>query len=140
MRLTARARNAVAAMADLAANGGAGPVALRDIAERQRLPLPFLEQIFAQLRRAGLVDSRRGAAGGYALTAPGAAVSVAAIVRAVDEEIRTTACVPSEGVSCRGTQARCLTHSLWHDLDCLIEAYLERVTVADVLAGASAAK
>ncbi|WP_370338820.1 Rrf2 family transcriptional regulator [Parvularcula marina] len=138
MKLTSRARNAVAAMADMAAFGGDVPVPLSDIAVRQGLSLAFLEQIFGQLRKAGLVTSRRGAGGGYLLAQSSAEISVGAIVDAVDEEIRSTACVPGAATGCTGSSTRCLTHKLWHGLDREIETYLGGITLADIAAGANA--
>ena len=117
-------------MADLAAHQAAGPVSLRAVAERQALSLAFLEQVFLRLRRAGLVESRRGAAGGYVLARGADAVSLADIVAALDEAPRTTACQP--GTTCTGTSARCLTHGLWRDLDGHIEGFLAARTLADL--------
>ena len=134
MKLTARARIAVTAMADIAAFGAGAPVPLRDVAERQQLSLAFLEQVFGKLRRAGLVDSRRGARGGYVLARGADEVSLAAVVAAVDETLRTTACQP--GTTCTGSSARCLTHGLWADLDGHVEAFLASRTLADVAEGA----
>lgn len=136
MKLTSKARNAVAAMADIAVCGGKVPVSLSDIATRQNLSLAFLEQIFSRLRKAGLVESRRGVGGGYLLGAAAADISIGEIVRAVDEEIRSTACHPGATIGCTGTSARCLTHQLWSGLDREIENYLDGVTLADVAAGA----
>lgn len=138
MKLAAKARMAVTGMADLVAFGGGDPVPLSSIAERQRLSLAFLEQVFAKLRRAGLVESRRGASGGYVLARPADEVSLADVVAAVEEEVRSTACQPGSGKSCTGASARCLTHRLWSDLDSHIDAWLTRHTLADVAARAHA--
>lgn len=136
MKLTSRARNAVAAMADIAAYGGNAPVSLADIAVRQGLSVAFLEQIFARLRKAGLVESRRGVGGGYLLAQDPADISVSMIVRAVNEEIRSTACVPGTNLGCTGTTARCLTHKLWRGLDLEIEDYLDGISLEGVAKGA----
>ncbi|NHK27788.1 Rrf2 family transcriptional regulator [Parvularcula flava] len=132
MKLTAKARYAVTALADIAAFGDDGPVALSDIAARQVISATFLEQLFAKLRKAGLVESRRGATGGYVLTAAPAEIRVSDIVRAVDEPIRTTACQPGEHIGCAGTTARCLTHDLWDELGRHIDVFLSSVTLADI--------
>jgi Rrf2 family iron-sulfur cluster assembly transcriptional regulator len=134
MRLTTKSRYAVQAMADLAAHQPARPVALSDIALRQGLSISYLEQLFAKLRRAGLVASNRGAAGGYGLARPAGAIRVADIVRAVDEEIRTTACKPGSNRSCNGTSARCVTHDLWDELGRQIDIFLNAITLEDVVA------
>lgn len=134
MKLTTRGRYAVQAMADIAAFGADGAVSLPEIAERQGLSAAYLEQLFAKLRRAGLVDSARGADGGYRLARAAGAISVSAIVDAVDEEIRTTAC-GGAATGCRGDGARCLTHDLWEELGRQIERFLGAVTLDDIVAG-----
>ncbi len=133
MKLTTKGRYAVAAMADLAAIGGEEPVALSDIALRQGISLSYLEQLFAKLRRAGLVTSARGVAGGYALSGAPGNIRIADIVEAVDEEIRTTACAPGGNIGCQGTTARCLTHDLWDELGRHIEIFLNAVTLDDII-------
>lgn len=132
MKLTTKGRYAVSALADIAATASDGPVSLSDIALRQGISLSYLEQLFAKLRRAGLVESVRGVSGGYALSAPASAIRVADIVAAVDEEIRTTACEPGSAIGCRGTSARCLTHDLWDELGRQIEIFLNAVTLEDI--------
>ena len=120
-------------MADIAATAGDAPVSLSDVALRQGISLSYLEQLFAKLRRAGLVSSARGVAGGYALTAAPAEIRVADIIDAVDEEIRTTACASKSTLGCQGTSARCLTHDLWDELGRQIEIFLNAVTLEDIL-------
>jgi Rrf2 family transcriptional regulator, iron-sulfur cluster assembly transcription factor len=135
VKLTTKGRYAVSALADIAAQGTAGgPVALSDVALRQGISLSYLEQLFAKLRRAGLVESARGVSGGYALTAPAADIRVADIVAAVDEEIRTTACATGSAIGCQGTSARCRTQDLWDELGRQIELFLNAVTLEDILA------
>lgn len=135
MKLTAKARTAVTAMADLAVAEPGRAVALSEIAERHILSLPFLEQIFSKLRRSGLVESRRGANGGYVLARPADEISASDVVRAIDVEIRSTACTPGEGTGCKGTGQRCLTHGLWASLDTLIDDYLAKVSLAQIASG-----
>ena len=96
MRLSTKGRYAVMAMADLAGNAGEGrPVALADIAERQDISLSYLEQLFAKLRRGGLVTSVRGPGGGYRLSRPSGELRIADIIVAVDEPIAATRCSPT---------------------------------------------
>lgn len=135
MKLTAKARVAVTAMADIAAYGGGAPVPLSDVARRQLLSVSFLEQVFGQLRRAGLVESRRGAKGGYVLARAADQVSLADVVAAVDETVRTTAC--RAGTTCTGGAARCLTHGLWRELDGHIEGFLASKTLEEIAGGAN---
>lgn len=133
MKLTTKGRYAVTAMADLAAHADGAPVGLGDIAERQGISLAYLEQIFARLRRAGLVFSARGVAGGYSLARAAREITVADVIAAADEEIRTTACERGSGLSCQGRSARCLTHDLWDELGRQIDVFLGAVSLEDVL-------
>lgn len=134
MKLNAKGRYAVMALCDLARHGTGKPLALADIAERQSISLSYLEQLFAKLRRAGIVNSVRGPGGGYLLARPDSEIAIADIIMAVDEPVRTTRCSPGQPLGCRGTPQRCLTHDLWDELGNQIYLYLASVTVADVLA------
>lgn len=122
------------AMADVAKNGVSAAVPISAVAERQKLSISYLEQIFLQLRRAGLVESERGRSGGYRLKRPSREITVAEIMRAVDEGTRMTRC--SEGVpgGCVGNQT-CITHELWHSLSAHIESFLTGVSLEEVVNG-----
>lgn len=133
MKLSTKGRYAVTAMTDLAAFGGDAAVPIRDIALRQGISIAYLEQLLGKLRRADLVESVRGAGGGYRLARLAADIRVADIIEAADEEIRTTACVPGASKGCLGSSARCLTHDLWDELGRQIEIFLNAVTLEDVL-------
>ncbi len=152
MRLSTRGRYAVMALAELAvrsrqelnADGrvaqGAGlppvlcsPVSLTDIAQAQHLSVAYLEQLFARLRRAGLVASARGPGGGYRLALPAERISVGAVIEAVDEPMTATRC-DSGDAGCLVGQ-RCLTHDLWHELGSQISLFLTNITLADVVEG-----
>lgn len=135
MRLSTKGRYAVMAMVDLARreDDAARAVALADIAARQEISLSYLEQLFARLRRRGLVTSARGPGGGYRLARGAAETSIADIVHAVDEPLRATRCGASKGCMIKGE--RCLTHDLWADLGARIEDYLASVSLADVASG-----
>jgi Rrf2 family protein len=138
MELNTKGRYAVMAMADLAKHGGDTSVPLSAIAERQRLSLDYLEQIFLKLRRSGLVESTRGRLGGYRLGRPAADISVAAVMSAVEEDTRMTRCTASE-TGCLGHE-RCLTHDLWTALGDQIETFLNGVSLQDVLEGLPVSK
>jgi Rrf2 family iron-sulfur cluster assembly transcriptional regulator len=136
MRLTTKGRYAVMAMADLTANAHVGTRArLADIADRQSIPLAYLEQLFSRLKKAGLVEGVRGPNGGYRLARPAEAVSVAEVIAAVDEPIATNACRAGGAIACTGKRERCLTHDLWAGLGRTINDYLGDVTLADIAAG-----
>lgn len=131
MRLTTKGRFAVTAMLDLALRGDKGPVTLAGISERQAISLSYLEQLFSRLRRHELVESVRGPGGGYYLARKPDAVSVADIIRAVDEPIDATQCGGKE--NCHD-EHRCLTHDLWTGLNAHIYEYLDGVTLATLVA------
>ncbi len=131
MRLTTKGRFAVTAMLDLALRQNRGPVTLAAISERQHISLSYLEQLFGKLRRAKLVSSVRGPGGGYNLAHPAQNISVAAIVRAVDEPLDATQCGGKE--NCHD-EKRCMTHDLWETLNAKMHEYLSSVTLADLVA------
>ena len=128
MRLTTKGRFAVTAMIDLALNSGDSPVTLAAISERQKISLSYLEQLFGKLRRYGLVESVRGPGGGYCLARPDADITIADVVRAVDEMLDATQCGGLQ--NCRQAQ-RCMTHELWSTLNDRIYEFLSSVTLAD---------
>ena len=145
MRLSTKGRYAVMAMADLAKNGRADgvqrAVSLAEIAARQEISLSYLEQLFARLRKSGLVQSVRGPGGGYRLAKDMRDTVVAEIVLAVDEPIRATRC--SGQGSPRGCMIggeRCITHNLWEDLGAEIRAYLAGVSLEDVVMNRTATR
>src|ERR1700744_6393987 len=138
MRLSTKGRYAVMAMADLAGHAGESgnavrPVALADIAERQDISLSYLEQLFAKLRRGGLVTSVRGPGGGYRLSRPSSELRIADIIVAVDEPIAATRCKTGSSKGCTKTGARCVTHDLWEELGQQIHVFLSSVSLADVV-------
>ena len=133
MKLSTKGRYAVMAMVDLDMHSDNKPISLADIAERQEISLSYLEQLFAKLRRGGLVKSVRGPGGGYLLARPGEETRISDVILAVDEPIRATRCTPGQPFGCRINKSRCMTHDLWEELGNQIYLYLSSVTVADVV-------
>ncbi|MER6124743.1 Rrf2 family transcriptional regulator [Streptomyces sp. NPDC001795] len=133
MRISARADYAVRAVLELAVRQDDGPVKAETIAATQGIPHKFLEGILGDLRRAGLVTSRRGGSGGYGLAREASAITVADVIRAVDGPI----------VSVRGERPTGLTYTgsaepllpLWIALRANVRKILEGVTVADIATG-----
>ncbi len=121
------------AMVDLAMHSDNKPISLADIADRQEISLSYLEQLFAKLRRGGLVRSVRGPGGGYLLAREDTETRISDIILAVDEPIRATRCTPGQPFGCRINKSRCATHDLWEELGNQIYLYLSSVTVADVV-------
>ena len=130
MRLTTKGRYAVTAMLDIALHAGERPTPLADIADRQGISQPYLEQLFGRLKRAGLVDSVRGPGGGYRLRQAPEAISVADVVGAVGEGVDATRC--GGAGDCQDGQV-CLTHELWSDLSMQIHLFLSRITLAGLV-------
>jgi Rrf2 family protein len=139
VELNTKGRYAVTAMADLAKFGAGAAVPLSAIAERQRISLAYLEQLFVKLRRAGLVMSERGRAGGYRLGRAADQISVAEIMRAVDEGVRMTRCGGEDAAPCVPGD-RCITHGLWDALGEQIAWFLDNVTLHDVVNGTAPAR
>ena len=123
------------AVADMAAQGDSMRSSLTDISKRQGISLSFLEQLFGKLRRAGIVDSQRGPAGGYVLADEAANLTLEKIIFAVDEDIKAHGCTPEAKIACTGKTDRCLTHNLWGALEDHIEQFLASITVQDVVDG-----
>lgn len=134
MILTTKGRYAVMAMVDLASRPQESMTGLADLAERQKIPQAYLEQIFARLKRAGIVESARGPGGGYRLAADAGAITIASIIDASEETIKITRCAGEDGGGCIAPQTRCLTHDLWEGLGAQIYAYLNTITLEDVCA------
>jgi len=130
VRLTTKGRYAVTAVLDLAIHQGRGPIALADIANRQGISLSYLEQLFAKLRKRGLVISVRGPGGGYNLAREPGAIYIAEVITAVDENVDTTRCGGAH--DCKG-DGPCLTHDLWMDLSDRIYGYLNDISLRDLV-------
>jgi Rrf2 family iron-sulfur cluster assembly transcriptional regulator len=133
VKLSTKGRYAVMALVDLASYSNGQPLALAEIAERQEISLSYLEQLFAKLRRGGLVKSVRGPGGGYLLARPAAETPISDVILAVDEPIRATRCTPGSPLGCRSNSTRCLTHDLWEELGNQIHLFLSSVSLADVV-------
>lgn len=130
MRLTTKGRFAVTAMIDLALRNQTGPVTLATISERQHISLSYLEQLFGRLRRQELVDSVRGPGGGYNIARPLDTISVADIIRAVDESLDATSCGGRENCA---EEQRCMTHDLWTTLNRKMYEYLSSVSLRELV-------
>ncbi|MGV9450921.1 RrF2 family transcriptional regulator [Streptomyces sp. NPDC003635] len=134
MRISARADYAVRAALELAVRHDDGPVKAESIATVQDIPHKFLEGILGDLRRAGLVDSRRGGNGGYRLAREASEITVADVIRAVDGPIVSVRGVRPTGLSYGGSAEPLLP--LWIALRANVRRILEGVTIADIAADA----
>ncbi|WP_439637230.1 Rrf2 family transcriptional regulator [Oceanicaulis sp.] len=132
MKLSTKGRYAVMAMVDLAQASLERPVPLGDIASRQEISLSYLEQLFAKLRRAGVVKSVRGPGGGYKLGRGLNETRISDIMLAVEEPVDVTRC-QGKAAGCLESGRRCVTHDLWDELSRHIHLFLSDVTLEDVL-------
>lgn len=139
MMFSTKAEYGVRVMAHLAACDERQPVALGSIAAAEGLPLAYLEHLVARLRRAELVESRRGAHGGYTLARPPAAISMAEVVGALEGDIAPVECIsadPNGDLVCsreRASSAPCPTKLLWTRVQGSIVRTLEEMTLADLV-------
>ena len=135
MNLNTKGRYAVMAVLDLALNSKDHPIALVNVAERQNVSLPYLEQIFSKLKNAGLVQGARGPGGGYTLAREPDAITIAHVLDAVGENIKTTRCAQPETGGCVTRGTHCVSHHLWQELGTHIHGFLSSITLADVTSG-----
>jgi Rrf2 family protein len=133
VRITAKADYAVRAAVELAAHGTGEPVKADLVAEAQSIPQNFLENILAELRRAGIVESRRGAAGGYRLGRPAEEISLADVIRAVEGPLANVRGMSPDTLEYAGSAER--LRDVWVALRASVRAVLEQVTLADVAKG-----
>lgn len=135
MKLGTKGRYAVMALVDLAETGSEHPKTLAEIAANQSISLSYLEQLFAKMRKRGVVKSVRGPGGGYKLSRPPGETRLSDIILAVDEPIKTTRCSPDTGRGCGPEGEKCSTHELWDALRQHILGFLAQVTLEDVVQG-----
>lgn len=132
MKMSTKGRYAVMAMIDIGINSKGKPVPLGDISDRQDISQEYLEQLFAKLRRAGLVASARGPGGGYVLAREACDIQMAEVIQAVDEELRVTRCDGDAVLGCVKGE-RCCAHDLWSSLGRQMMNFLESVSLEDVV-------
>lgn len=133
MKLSTKGRYAVVALADIALQQGDGLVTLGDIAKRQDISLPYLEQLFVKLRRADLVNSVRGPGGGYKLARPASDIRVVEILGAVDETIDAMHKGAGASGAASGSRAQSMTNRLWEGLSAHVYVFLHQTRLSDVV-------
>ncbi|MBQ4614659.1 MAG: RrF2 family transcriptional regulator [Akkermansia sp.] len=131
MRVSTKGRYALRMMIDLARIGEDLPVALRDIAKRQQIPIKYTENIMAMLLRAGMVKSTRGKAGGYRLQKAPSEYIVYDIIAAAEGNLAPVQCLDADSPACP-MQEQCATLPIWQGLDEAVRNYLSSFTLEDV--------
>jgi Rrf2 family iron-sulfur cluster assembly transcriptional regulator len=134
MKLSTKGRYAMVALADIALTSGDELVTLGEISERQDISLPYLEQLFVKLRRAGLVASVRGPGGGYRLAKLPSDIRVVDILSAVDETVDAMHKGAGASGALSGSRAQSLTNRLWEGLSAQVYVYLHQIRLSDVIA------
>lgn len=136
MKLSTKGRYALVALVDVSFNQTNGLVAINEVSRRQDISLPYLEQLFAKLRRHGLLTSVRGPGGGYKLAKAPKDIRIEEVLAAVDETIDalSTGAGAKGGVS--GTREQSLSNRLWEGLSAHVYVFLHRTTLADVIENA----
>lgn len=134
MDLSSRGKYATRALLDLCLHEEEGPVQIRDIAERQQIPLKYLEQILLSLKRMGVVQSRKGPGGGYLLAQPPHAITLGAVVRAMDGPLAPISCASVSGYAECGCPepATCGLRAVWKEARDALAAVLDQTTFADI--------
>lgn len=130
MKITSRERVGLRAMAELARHYGEGPIPLSQVAEVQDLPLPYLEQVAASLRRSGLLESTRGAHGGYTLARKPEHITVGDILRAVEGSLFSLDCMRDD--ACCARQPLCAARSVWESVLVRLHETLDSMSLADI--------
>lgn len=140
MRITSSVEYATRLMVTLAREHGRPPLSAERLAETDNVPVDYVSQLLAKMRRAGLVVGRRGSAGGYALSRPPADITLGQVVRAVDGTVFEDVCARYEAGSrdCRH-QSHCAISPVWSRLGAMVTRYFDGVTLAAILAETPAA-
>lgn len=131
MKISTKGRYALRVMLDLAIHYGEGYIPLRDIADRSNISLKYLEQIISMLNKAGYLQSSRGAGGGYCLSRSPSEYTCGDVLRAAEGSLSPTVC--NDGDNPCDRRNECITYPFWEGLDRAICAYVDSVTVADIV-------
>ncbi len=134
LNITSKGRYALRVMIDLAQHPDEGYISLKTIAERQGISMKYLEMIAGNLKKAEIVESSRGKEGGYRLSRKAEEYSVGEILRAMEDSLAPVACIKEGSVDCENAGA-CLTLPMWKELDDLVNGYLDKVTLNDLITG-----
>ncbi|MFY0680080.1 MAG: Rrf2 family transcriptional regulator [Thalassovita sp.] len=133
MKLSTKGRYAMVALADIALQPEGALVTLGDISKRQDISLPYLEQLFVKLRRAGLVESVRGPGGGYRLARSTHEIRVVEVLSAVDETVDAMHKGAGASGALSGSKAQSVTNRLWEGLSAHVYVFLHQTRLSDVI-------
>jgi len=131
MLISAKGRYALRCMLDISLNGSEDNVKLKDIAERQDIPIKYLEQIISTLNKAGFVKSERGPNGGYRLSRPPENYTVGMIIKLIEGDTAPVSCLAEES-DCKRSD-KCVSMILWKKLNDAVNSVLDGTTLADMM-------
>ncbi len=131
MKISTRGRYGTRILLDLALHSDGKPVLLRNIAQRQKISLPYLEHLIAPLIAGGIVRSMRGAKGGIALAVPADKIRVSQIIKLLEGSLAPVECVSNPDICSRSDT--CVTRDLWNELKEAVEGVLESTTIKDLV-------
>ena len=134
MNVTSKGRYALRIMIDLAQHRDEGYISLKTISDRTQLSMKYLEMIVGNLKKAELVDSTRGKEGGYKLNKTPQEYSIGEVLRCIEDNLAPVACIKEGEIQCDRSGA-CLTVPMWKELDDITNAYLDTVSLEDLLTG-----
>ena len=134
MNITSKGRYALRVMLDLAQHRQEGYISLKTIAERQGYSMKYLEMIVGSLKREGLVASTRGKEGGYRLVRDPEDYTIGEILRCIEDNLAPVACIKAGDICCEHA-GECMTVPMWKELDDITNAYLDGVSLQDLLTG-----
>lgn len=134
MNITTKGRYALRVMLELAVHSGEGCVSLKTIAEKNNISMKYLESIVSELKKGNLLESTRGKEGGYTLNRSAGDYSVGEILRCVEDNLAPVSCISAGNVNCAHA-GECMTVPMWKELDSITNAYLDSITLEDLLTG-----
>lgn len=132
MKLSTKGEYAARAVMDIASHYAEGPVKIRDVAERQEIPLKYLESILLALKRAGVLRSKRGPGGGYYLARPAEEITVGEVIRAMDGPLAPIGCVSVSAYEFCSREGICGLKTVWQEVRDAIADILDNTTFAEV--------
>ena len=131
MKLSTRVRYGTKALLELALHWGEGPVLLKDIAQRQQIPLPYLEHLIGPLVQAGIIKSSRGTKGGVTLLKPPEEIILSEVIQLLDGSIAPVECVDKPETCPRSDL--CVTHDIWDEIKEAVSKVLGSITLQDLV-------
>ena len=134
MNITSKGRYALRVMLDLAQHREEGFISLKTIADRQGYSMKYLEMIVGSLKREGLVASTRGKEGGYRLLRDPEDYTIGEILRCIEDNLAPVSCIKAGDICCEHA-GECMTVPMWKELDDITNAYLDGVSLQDLLTG-----